>query len=138
MYQVTNTWYYDSSDGVVIFLLIILHKSSKPYCNFFRLKPNAEQQFLYGHNVTKAGLGRITENTDKYSGVVVYSMNDLPLGFGVAAKSTGSIKFLTQLVFDNYGWSMFLDRLIFFYFFHYLLPWKSLIKPARSRFETFQ
>ena len=58
----------------------------------FRLKPTAEQQFLYGHNVTKAGLGRITENTDKYSGVVVYSMNDLPLGFGVAAKSTAECR----------------------------------------------
>ena len=43
------------------------------------IKPNAEQQFLYGHHVMKAGLGRITENTDKYTGVVVYSMNDLPL-----------------------------------------------------------
>jgi len=43
------------------------------------LKPSAEQQFLYGHNVTKAGLGRISENVEKYSGVVLYSMNDLPL-----------------------------------------------------------
>lgn len=52
------------------------------------LKPNAEQQFLYGHNIMKSGLGRLTENTPKYQGVVVYSMSDLPLGFGVAAKST--------------------------------------------------
>ena len=52
-----------------------------PYAtNKIWLKPNAEQQFLYGHNVTKAGLGRITEDTEKYQGVVVYSMNDLPLG----------------------------------------------------------
>ena len=58
----------------------------------FRLKPSAEQQFLYGHNVTKAGLGRITENTEKYAGVVVYSMNDLALGFGVAAKSTAECR----------------------------------------------
>lgn len=27
----------------------------------------------------KSGLGRITENTSQYEGVVVYSMNDLPL-----------------------------------------------------------
>lgn len=52
------------------------------------LKPSAEQQFVYGHHVMKSGLGRITENTSQYEGVVVYSMNDLPLGFGVAAKST--------------------------------------------------
>ncbi|CAF1176268.1 unnamed protein product [Adineta steineri] len=60
-----------------------------PYAKFkVWLKPNAEQQFLYGHNVVKSGLGRITENTPKYNGVIVYTMNDVPLGFGVAAKST--------------------------------------------------
>jgi len=60
-----------------------------PYASYkLWLKASAEQQFLYGHNVTKSGLGRITENTDKYQGVVVYSMQDLPLGFGVAARST--------------------------------------------------
>ena len=32
------------------------------------LKSSAEQQFLYGHNVNKSGLGRITEDTDKYQG----------------------------------------------------------------------
>merc|ERR1711902_313868 len=32
------------------------------------LKANAEQQFLYGHNVCKSGLGRITEDTEKYQG----------------------------------------------------------------------
>uniref|UniRef100_T1JEE3 60S ribosome subunit biogenesis protein NIP7 homolog n=1 Tax=Strigamia maritima TaxID=126957 RepID=T1JEE3_STRMM len=52
------------------------------------LKASAEQQYLYGHHVMKSGLGRITEATTRYQGVVVYSMNDLPLGFGVAAKST--------------------------------------------------
>uniref|UniRef100_A0A1I8FXV2 60S ribosome subunit biogenesis protein NIP7 homolog n=1 Tax=Macrostomum lignano TaxID=282301 RepID=A0A1I8FXV2_9PLAT len=52
------------------------------------LKPSAEQQFLYGHHVTKAGLGRITDATPQYAGLVVYSMSDTPLGFGVAAKST--------------------------------------------------
>ena len=30
----------------------------------------------------------MTEGIEKYKGVIVYSMNDLPLGFGVAAKST--------------------------------------------------
>ncbi|GIZ03161.1 60S ribosome subunit biogenesis protein NIP7 homolog [Caerostris extrusa] len=43
------------------------------------LKPNAEQQFLYGHNISKPGVHRISDNTLKYQGVVVYSMNDLPL-----------------------------------------------------------
>ena len=43
------------------------------------MKPGAEQSFLYGNHVAKSGLGRITENTEQYQGVVVYSMNDLPL-----------------------------------------------------------
>ncbi|KAJ1470114.1 hypothetical protein T484DRAFT_1918140 [Baffinella frigidus] len=70
------------------------------------VKPSSELSFLYGNNVLKAGLGRITENTAQYQGVVVYwlgritentaqyqgvvvySMADVPLGFGVTAKST--------------------------------------------------
>lgn len=43
------------------------------------MKPNAEQQFLYGHHVLKSGLGRITDNTPTHAGVVVFSMNDIPL-----------------------------------------------------------
>lgn len=52
------------------------------------VKPGAEMSYLYGHNISKAGLGRITEDTPQYQGVVVYSMADVPLGFGVTAKST--------------------------------------------------
>lgn len=64
-----------------------------PYAKYkIWLKASAEQQFLYGHHVTKNGLGRITENTEKYQGVVVYSMSDLPLGFGVAARSTAECR----------------------------------------------
>jgi len=51
-------------------------------------KPSAEQSFLYGQHLLKAGLGRITENTPANQGVVVFSMADLPLGFGTTAKST--------------------------------------------------
>lgn len=56
------------------------------------LKPAAEQSFLYGNHVLKAGLGRITEDTPQYQGVVVLSMSDVPLGFGVAAKSTAECR----------------------------------------------
>jgi 60S ribosome subunit biogenesis protein NIP7 len=53
------------------------------------VKPSAEMSFLYGNNVTKNGLARITENTPQFAGVVVFSMaSDIPLGFGVAAQST--------------------------------------------------
>ena len=43
------------------------------------VKPSAEQSYLYGNHVLKSGLGRITENTPQYQGVVVYSMGDTPL-----------------------------------------------------------
>jgi ribosome biogenesis protein Nip4 len=38
--------------------------------------------FLYGNHVLKAHLGRITEDTPEHQGVVVYSMNDVPLVIG--------------------------------------------------------
>lgn len=48
--------------------------------------------YLYGNHILKNGLGRITENTPGYTGVVIYSMADVPLGFGVTAKSTGECR----------------------------------------------
>merc|ERR1711959_865102 len=47
-----------------------------------------EQHFVYGNHVVKAHLKRITEDIPKNSGVVVFNENDVPLGFGVSAKST--------------------------------------------------
>ncbi|CAI9776241.1 unnamed protein product [Fraxinus pennsylvanica] len=47
------------------------------------LKPTSEMSFLYGNSVLKGGVGRITENIQVNDGVVVYSMADVPLGFGV-------------------------------------------------------
>lgn len=44
------------------------------------VKPSAELSFLYGNNVLKAGLGRITQDSPQNQGVVVYSMSDIPLG----------------------------------------------------------
>ncbi|KAF2899505.1 hypothetical protein ILUMI_06663, partial [Ignelater luminosus] len=60
------------------------------------VKPSSEQQFLYSPNITKARLGRISETTEKSRGVVVYSMADVPLGFGVAALSTAQCKHANQ------------------------------------------
>jgi ribosome biogenesis protein Nip4 len=34
------------------------------------VRPSAEMQFLYGNHVLKSGLGRITEGTPAYTGVV--------------------------------------------------------------------
>jgi 60S ribosome subunit biogenesis protein NIP7 len=49
-------------------------------------------QFLYGNHVLKSGLGRITEATPANAGVVILNMADVPLGFGVAAKSTADCR----------------------------------------------
>ncbi|XP_063699238.1 60S ribosome subunit biogenesis protein NIP7 homolog [Culicoides brevitarsis] len=70
-----------------------------PYAQYkIWVKPSSEQQFLYGNHIPKSGMGRITENTPQYQGVIVYSMSDLPLGFGVAAKSTMECKTADPLV----------------------------------------
>ena len=52
------------------------------------VKPGSEQSFLYGNNVLKSGVGRISDSITQHQGVVVLSMANLPLGFGVSAKST--------------------------------------------------
>ena len=52
------------------------------------VKPTSEMSFLYGNHLLKSGLGRVTENTPTNQGVVILSMSDVPLGFGVCAKST--------------------------------------------------
>jgi 60S ribosome subunit biogenesis protein NIP7 len=46
--------------------------------------------FLYGNNVVKSGLGRMTDGIPQYAGVVVYSMNDIPLG-GWPSDTYGSL-----------------------------------------------
>ncbi|KAH9271679.1 hypothetical protein BASA83_006047 [Batrachochytrium salamandrivorans] len=46
----------------------------------------------YLSQFAKAHLGRITEDTPEHQGVIVYTMADIPLGFGVTAKSTGDCR----------------------------------------------
>eukprot|EP01013_Petalomonas_cantuscygni_P038691 TRINITY_DN69905_c0_g1_i1.p2 TRINITY_DN69905_c0_g1~~TRINITY_DN69905_c0_g1_i1.p2 ORF type:complete len:181 (-),score=17.31 TRINITY_DN69905_c0_g1_i1:133-675(-) len=58
------------------------------------VKPNQENAFLFGDNITRPGLGRITENTPQHVGAVVFNMADVPLGFGTTAQSTASCRTL--------------------------------------------
>ncbi|RYO75606.1 hypothetical protein DL766_004248 [Monosporascus sp. MC13-8B] len=53
------------------------------------IRSNGEMPFLYGGNVVKAHVGRFTEDTPEHQGVVVLSMDDKPLGFGVTAADCG-------------------------------------------------
>lgn len=70
-----------------------LHITCLPYLAKYAkykvwVKPGGEQVFLYGNHVLKTHVARMTDGTPQYEGVVVFSMNDVPLGFGVAARST--------------------------------------------------
>lgn len=57
------------------------------------VKPNGEMPFLYGGNVLKAHVGRWTEDCPEHQGVLVLSQgNDMPLGFGVSARSTAEAR----------------------------------------------
>jgi 60S ribosome subunit biogenesis protein NIP7 len=67
------------------------------------VKPNGEQTFLYGNHVLKGHLARITENTPANIGVVIFSITDIPIGFGVCMKTTQQCRDLdpTQVVVIN-------------------------------------
>jgi 60S ribosome subunit biogenesis protein NIP7 len=56
------------------------------------VKPSSEMTFLYGNHVLKSGVQRMTEEIPQYAGVVVYSMSNAPLGFGLAAHGTDRVK----------------------------------------------
>jgi 60S ribosome subunit biogenesis protein NIP7 len=56
------------------------------------VKPGGEQSFLYGNHILKTHVARITEDAPQYSGICVYNINDLPLGFGTTGKGTLQIK----------------------------------------------
>jgi 60S ribosome subunit biogenesis protein NIP7 len=56
------------------------------------VKQNGEMPFLYGGNIVKAHVGRWSEECPEHSGVVILSMDDTPLGFGVTARSTAEAR----------------------------------------------
>ena len=60
--------------------------------------------FLYGSNVVKAHVGRWSEDCPEHQGVVVYSMNDTPLGFGVTARSTADALWCSCARWNSLSW----------------------------------
>ncbi|KAJ5239203.1 60S ribosome subunit biogenesis protein NIP7 [Penicillium chermesinum] len=56
------------------------------------LKPNGVQPFLYGGSVVRAHIGRWSEDCPGSQGIVIYDMNDTPLGFGVTTRSTAEAR----------------------------------------------
>ncbi|KAI0015933.1 60S ribosome subunit biogenesis protein NIP7 [Xylariomycetidae sp. FL0641] len=74
-----------------------LHITSLPilaaHCRYkIWIKPNGEMPFLYGGHIAKAHVGRWTEDCPQHIGVVVYNMADIPLGFGISARSTAEAR----------------------------------------------
>ncbi|KAM3129566.1 hypothetical protein pb186bvf_018317 [Paramecium bursaria] len=67
------------------------------------LKPNGEQSFLYANHIIKAHLAKMSENVPQYGNVVLFSLQEVPLGFGVASRSTLQCKDIdpTQIVIFN-------------------------------------
>ncbi|ODV91449.1 hypothetical protein CANCADRAFT_29878 [Tortispora caseinolytica NRRL Y-17796] len=58
------------------------------------VKPNGEMPFLYGNNIVKAHIGKMSDDIPEHTGVVIYSMNDTPLGFGLTARATAEVRAL--------------------------------------------
>lgn len=74
-----------------------LHITSLPYLAQYAkfkiwIKQNGEIPFLYGNHVLKAHIGRMSDDIPEHAGVIIYSMNDIPLGFGASAKSTAEAR----------------------------------------------
>ncbi|KAF6015513.1 ribosome biosynthesis protein nip7 [Brettanomyces bruxellensis] len=77
-----------------------LHITALPYLAKYAkykvwIKENGEMPFLYGNHVLKAHVGKMSEDIPEHAGVIVFSMKDIPLGFGVSSKSTLEAKNLT-------------------------------------------
>ncbi|VDK43296.1 unnamed protein product [Anisakis simplex] len=64
-----------------------------PYAKY-RVWVNAqgEQHFLYGNNIVKSLVSRMSEGCESHQGVIVHNMNDIPIGFGVTSKSTAECR----------------------------------------------
>jgi len=56
------------------------------------IRPNGVMPFLYGSNIVKAHVARFPEDCLQHQGIVVCSMDDVPLGFAITAKSTAEVR----------------------------------------------
>jgi 60S ribosome subunit biogenesis protein NIP7 len=85
---------YDWLDGggdirlhITALPILAQHASQKIW-----VKANGEMPLLYGSHVLKAHIGRWSEDCAEHQGVVMYSLQDTPLGFGITARSTAEAR----------------------------------------------
>ncbi|OMH86149.1 60S ribosome subunit biogenesis protein nip7 [Zancudomyces culisetae] len=69
-----------------------LHVTSLQYLSQYAkykiwIKNNGVMPYLYGNHVVKAHIQKISEDVPEHQGIVVFSNDDVPLGFGVTARS---------------------------------------------------
>ncbi|KAJ5178448.1 uncharacterized protein N7500_001147 [Penicillium coprophilum] len=55
------------------------------------IKANGVMPLLYGGSVLKAHVARFSEDCPENAGVIILDSNDVPLGFGVTARSSAQI-----------------------------------------------
>ncbi|BCS28146.1 ribosome biosynthesis protein NIP7 [Aspergillus puulaauensis] len=56
------------------------------------IRPNGVMPFLYGSNVAKAHIAKFPDDAVEHSGVIVCTQDDVPLGFGITARSTAEAR----------------------------------------------
>ncbi|KAG5439917.1 hypothetical protein PCANB_000199 [Pneumocystis canis] len=56
------------------------------------IQKKSEMSYLYGNNVIRAHINKMSEGIPKYQGVIIFSINDIPLGFGITAKSITNLE----------------------------------------------
>lgn len=56
------------------------------------IQKKGEMSYLYGNNIVSAHVSKMSEGIPEHQGVVIYSVNDTPLGFAVTAKSSVDLK----------------------------------------------
>ena len=74
-----------------------LHVTALPllaqHCRYkIWIRPNGVMPLLYGGHVLKAHIGRCPDSLPEHQEVVICSMDDVPLGFGVTARSAAQMK----------------------------------------------
>lgn len=67
------------------------------------VKATGEQNFLYGNHVLKAHMAKITEGCERNQGVVVCTLSDMPIGFGILGRAPEEFKLMdpTAIVVIN-------------------------------------
>jgi 60S ribosome subunit biogenesis protein NIP7 len=58
------------------------------------LKSNNEMGYLYGNHLLKSNILKLSDNIMENNGIIVYTHNNLPLGFGNSTKNLLDLKSL--------------------------------------------